>query len=228
MGMKDYIKKNFFELLSLLFFAFSMTFLLDSLTISIIGICLAISSSSFLFYLSFKKEKTRTMELLSMKFLSSFLWKVSEGMNPNLAYQNSVHFLMGFFPIIDYSSIDLEQNVPYSLGRFERFFKVVLQKDRKSEALLPNYLPLLESLDEQIEHLRNHLNQAMHVKHTALALMDFSVFAILLLSIFKSENSFRWPTITLQFLIMVFFLLIPSTIEMIYLSKLERAKKYEE
>ncbi len=227
MNTKEYIKKNKFELLSLIFFALSISFLTDSLSLTLIAFSLSTLISFALFYFSFRKEKTRTEEFVSLKFFSAFLQKLSEETNSYLAYQNSVHFLIGVFSVIDYHSINLDKKIPYCLGRYERYFKDILIKDQKSEALIPNYLPLLENIDEQIEKMRFHLQKAKQTKHISLALMDFSIFFVLILSILISD-SFPWNNPFLYYLSIIVFLLIPATIELVYLLKMKKAKKYAE
>lgn len=223
MEIKDYIKDNVFELLSIALFSCSCMFLINKTLLILILILSSLALSLIIFYFCFKYERKRIEELASLKFFGSFLSKLSEEKSAKISYENSAHFLIGYFPIQSYETVLETESCPYSIYRYSCFFAEILKKDKNNVALLPNYLPLRNDVLQSIESGRSFLVKTKNIKRLSFLIANLTVLVILTLYAFTPNLRFIFSP-PFNYILGFLFSLVSPFIECCYFYHLRKKK----
>lgn len=225
MSIKEHIKENMWEIGSFIILSILPFLLYENLILKVFVFILTIVFSVLIYYLSYQVELKNIKFLVSLKFFSSYLLKINDGNSLKISYESSIKPLITYYDILSFEKILENINCPYDLKQYATFFVYTLEKEKKNEAQLPNYIPLQEDVDETIDRITKKITKAKKEKICSLVLvLSFGLFVILIKSFYPSFSS-KITNSNLKYILMFLEILIVPTIEYIYISNIERANK---
>lgn len=225
MSIKEHIKENMWEIGSFIILSILPFLLYENLILKVFVFILTIVFSASIYYLSYQVELKSIKFLVSLKFFSSYLLKINDGNSLKISYESSIKPLITFYDIVSFEKIMENINCPYDLKKFKTFFIYTLEKEKKNEAQLPNYIPLQEDIDETIDSITKKKTKAKREKIFSLVLVLFIVLLVILTKSFSPSLFSKITNSNLKYIFMFLEILIVPTIEYIYISNIERANK---
>lgn len=226
MKIKNYVKENVWEVVAIFIFSLTSFLIFKETLLTITSFFFSLFISLVIFYFGYKKEILRDQEISTLKFLSSYLLKITDGFSCKNSYELAIRHLIGKVTIIPYETIIDNPNSPYFLGKYNSFFILTLNKEKENEVHLPNYYPLLEDLEETINEFQNEIIKSKRMKLCLISLslifsLMFLTSTLVLTNLY--ENLFNS---NFKYLLVFIFICIIPLIELYYVLSLERAKKY--
>lgn len=199
MKFTDFIKKNLGEITLLVVALFIPFLTMNILYIAVLTMILTAFVSFLMFRLRHKESIKRNKEQAILCFFASLLESIEKGYSLKNAYEGATKFLIGYATVPPYDEMIETENVPFDLGKYNKYMVYLIQMEKNNECHLKNYSLLIKEVEQDISRLskkiinskNNNLNILLSIVSTFAAI---GLIMNLFPAIFESivTNTFCW------------------------------------
>ncbi len=212
MKLNEFIKRRGVYLFSLFLLSVLYALIIPNTIFAVFCFLLSCSLSFYSLYTYEKKVFSFEKEISSYSFFSSFLNSLMAQIPTKQSYEFALQYLLSYQEEVPYESIKENPSL-LTLYSFQPYFERIIEKDKKEEAHLSDYVPLINRLEEKksaYQKMRRH-----NEKSLSLFLLVLLCFFLLILALFLINSSLKELTKNTIYCVFSFLILpfiYPSSI----------------
>ncbi len=212
MKLNEFIKRRGVYLFSLFLLSVLYALIIPNTIFAVFCFLLSFSLSFYSLYTYEKKVFSFEKEISSYSFFSSFLNSLMAQIPTKQSYEFALQYLLSYQEEVPYESIKENPSL-LTLYSFQPYFERIIEKDKKEEAHLSDYVPLINRLEEKksaYQKMRRH-----NEKSLSLFLLVLLCFFLLILALFLINSSLKELTKNTIYCVFSFLILpfiYPSSI----------------
>lgn len=188
MKLNEFIKRRGVYLFSLFLLSVLYALIIPNTFFAVFCFLLSFSLSFYSFYAYEKKAFPFEKEISSYSFFSSFLNSLMAQIPTKQSYEFALQYLLSYQEEVPYESIKENPSL-LTLYSFQPYFERIIEKDKKEEAHLSDYVPLINRLEEKKSSYQKMRRQ--NEKSLSLFLLVLLCFFLLILALFLINSSLK-------------------------------------
>ncbi len=188
MKLNEFIKRRGVYLFSLFLLSVLYALIIPNTFFAVFCFLLSFSLSFYSFYAYEKKAFSFEKEISSYSFFSSFLNSLMAQIPTKQSYEFALQYLLSYQEEVPYESIKENPSL-LTLYSFQPYFERIIEKDKKEEAHLSDYVPLINRLEEKKSSYQKMRRQ--NEKSLSLFLLVLLCFFLLILALFLINSSLK-------------------------------------
>ena len=202
--MKEFRKRNTYYLLLFCGISIVIFLLFSSVIVGIINALLFFLISSARLY-SFDKRKQKTeLRKAQLEFFLSFRNGLYDQKGSRQSYEAALHFLKGYQEAISFEDSVEDPTNRKRPNEYQEYFILRMELEKKGEAHLPDYRPLLEKVEEETTFIERSYQQIKRDYTFSLLLLMAMISGISILRIIIPSFSNRLNSIPIIILLSLF------------------------
>ncbi len=204
MKLNEFIKRRGVYLFSLLLLSVLYALIIPNTILAVFCFLLSFSLSFYSLYTYEKKSMSMDKEISSYSFFSSFLNSLMAQIPTKQSYEFALQYLLSYQEQVPYESIKENPSL-LTLYSFQTYFERIFQKDKKEEAHLSDYVPLINSIEEKKSSYQKL--RARNERNLRFFLSVLVCFFLLILALFLINSSLKELTKNTMYCIFSFLIL---------------------
>lgn len=202
--MKEFRKRNTYYLLLFCGISIVIFLLFSSVIVGIINALLFFLISSARLY-SFDKRKQKTeLRKAQLEFFLSFRNGLYDQKGSRQSYEAALHFLKGYQEAISFEDLVEDPTNRKRPNGYQEYFVLRMELEKKDEAHIPDYRPLLEKVEEETTFIERSYQQIKRDYLFSLLLLMAMISGISILRIIIPSFSNRLNSIPIIILLSLF------------------------
>ncbi len=204
MKLNEFIKRRGVYLFSLLLLSVLYALIIPNTILAVFCFLLSFSLSFCSLYTYEKKSMSMDKEISSYSFFSSFLNSLMAQIPTKQSYEFALQYLLSYQEQVPYESIKENPSL-LTLYSFQPYFERIFQKDKKEEAHLSDYVPLINSIEEKKSSYQKL--RARNERYLRFFLSVLVCFFLLILALFLINSSLKELTKNTMYCVFSFLIL---------------------
>ncbi len=204
MKLNEFIKRRGVYLFSLLLLSVLYALIIPNTILAVFCFLLSFSLSFYSLYTYEKKSMSLEKEISSYSFFSSFLNSLMAQIPTKQSYEFALQYLLSYQEQVPYESIKENPSL-LTLYSFQPYFERIFQKDKKEEAHLSDYVPLINSIEEKKSSYQKL--RARNERNLRFFLSVLVCFFLLILALFLINSSLKELTKNTMYCVFSFLIL---------------------
>lgn len=204
MKLNEFIKRRGVYLFSFLLLSVLYALIIPNTILAVFCFLLSFSLSFYSLYTYEKKSMSMDKEISSYSFFSSFLNSLMAQIPTKQSYEFALQYLLSYQEQVPYESIKENPSL-LTLYSFQPYFERIFQKDKKEEAHLSDYVPLINSIEEKKSSYQKL--RARNEKNLRFFLSVLVCFFLLILALFLINSSLKELTKNTMYCVFSFLIL---------------------
>lgn len=204
MKLNEFIKRRGVYLFSLLLLSVLYALIIPNTIFAVFCFLLSFSLSFHSLYTYEKKSMSMDKEISSYSFFSSFLNSLMAQIPTKQSYEFALQYLLSYQEQVPYESIKENPSL-LTLYSFQPYFERIFQKDKKEEAHLSDYVPLINSIEEKKSSYQ--ILRAKSERNLRFFLSILVCFFLLILALFLINSSLKELTKNTMYCVFSFLIL---------------------
>ncbi len=204
MKLNEFIKRRGVYLFSLLLLSVLYALIIPNTILAVFCFLLSFSLSFYSLYTYEKKSMSLEKEISSYSFFSSFLNSLMAQIPTKQSYEFALQYLLSYQEQVPYESIKENPSL-LTLYSFQPYFERIFQKDKKEEAHLSDYVPLINSIEEKKSSYQNL--RSKNERNLRFFLSVLVCFFLLILALFLINSSLKELTKNTMYCVFSFLIL---------------------
>ncbi len=204
MKLNEFIKRRGVYLFSLLLLSVLYALIIPNTILAVFCFLLSFSLSFYSLYTYEKKSMSMDKEISSYSFFSSFLNSLMAQIPTKQSYEFALQYLLSYQEQVPYESIKENPSL-LTLYSFQPYFERIFQKDKKEEAHLSDYVPLINSIEEKKSSYQKL--RARNERNLRFFLSVLVCFFLLILALFLINSSLKELTKNTMYCVFSFLIL---------------------
>lgn len=204
MKLNEFIKRRGVYLFSLLLLSVLYALIIPNTILAVFCFLLSFSLSFYSLYTYEKTSMSLEKEISSYSFFSSFLNSLMAQIPTKQSYEFALQYLLSYQEQVPYESIKENPSL-LTLYSFQPYFERIFQKDKKEEAHLSDYVPLINSIEEKKSSYQKL--RARNERNLRFFLSVLVCFFLLILALFLINSSLKELTKNTMYCVFSFLIL---------------------
>ncbi len=204
MKLNEFIKRRAVCLFSLFLLSVIYALIIPNTVLAVLCFLLSFSLSFYALYVYEKKSLALEKEISAYSFFSSFLNSLMAQIPTKQSYEFALQYLLSYQESVPFESIKENPSL-LSLYSYQPYFERIFLKDKKEEAHLADYVPLINSLEEKNSNYKSRLEK--NEKSYRFFLLVLLSFFLLILALFLINSSLTELTKNTVYCVFSFLLL---------------------